>query len=74
MTIEDKQKLDEIHTAIVGNPSMGTKGLATRIGELEDYKKSDEKMKYKVAGGLAVGTPIFVVAWEWLKGKLMGQH
>jgi len=66
MTVEQQQKLNEVHAAIVGNPSLGTKGIIKRIDELEAYKEQDEKFKNKVAGGLAVGTPIFVAFWHWI--------
>lgn len=35
MDPDDKQKLDELHTAIVGKPEMGTPGLVRRVTKLE---------------------------------------
>lgn len=70
MTREQEKKLDEIYVSIVGNPSMGQRGLAERVKNLEEYKKKDQAMKSKVAGGLAVGTPLFIIIVEYIKHKL----
>jgi len=45
MTPEQEKKLNEVHSAIVGEPSLGIKGIIPRINELEDYKTKDEKFK-----------------------------
>jgi len=72
MTTDQEKKLDEIYTAIVGNPNTGVTGLAQRVSKLEDYKETDEKLKAKVAGGLAIGTPILVGLYHWLLDHLLG--
>jgi hypothetical protein len=74
MTTDQEQKLNELHTAIVGNPALGNKGIVARLQDVEKYQETDKAFKYKVAGGMAVGTPILVVAWHWLKGKIMGEN
>lgn len=71
MTPEQEQKLDDLHDAIVGNLRLGNKGIVLRLQELEDYKEKDQKFKNKVAGGIAVGTPVLVVVWHQIQ-KVLG--
>lgn len=70
MTPEQEKILNEIHAAVVGNPAIGLKGIIPRLNELEEYKTRDQKFKNKIAGALAVGTPVLVVAWHWIEKKL----
>lgn len=70
MNTEQEKKLNEIYNAIVGNEKMKIKGLAQKVEDLEKYKAKDQKLKYKVAGGVAVGTPGLVVFWDWIKSHL----
>lgn len=78
MTPEQEKKLDRVLVALEGDPKMGIKGIVSdmndfkvhvkgKIKALEDYKEKDEKIKAKIAGGMAVGTPLLVVAWDWFK-------
>lgn len=66
MTTEQIKKLDEVHAAIVGNEKLGQEGIIPRLNKLEEYQRNDKIYKAKVAGGLAVGTPIFVAFWNWI--------
>lgn len=79
MTPDQERKLDKIHELLAG--SLEKKGLVHKVGEmdrtvkeLKDYKDSDEKFKNKVAGGLAIGTPLAVGFWQYIWGKITGQH
>lgn len=79
MTPDQEEKLDKIHELLAG--SLEKKGLVHKVEGMEDelrdlkkYKNNDEKFKAKVAGGIAVGTPILVGAWHWFWGKITGQH
>lgn len=65
MNSDQEKKLNEVHTAIVGN-DLGQKGIVKRLEDLEKYEQRDKIYKAKVAGGLAIGTPIFVAFWHWL--------
>lgn len=65
MTPSQEKKLNEVHEALIGN-QLGSKGVIKRLDELETYKEQDEKYKARVAGGFAIGTPIFVAFWHWL--------
>lgn len=78
MTPEQEIKLDKIHELLAG--SLEKKGLVHKVEEheldiydLRDYKQKDEKFKNKVAGGIAVGTPILVMAWNWIQKHILGQ-
>lgn len=62
-----KLSLARIETALAGDNKNGIKGLVERTKELEDYKVKDEKLKYKIAGGLFVAVPILGAAWEFIK-------
>lgn len=73
MTPEQQRKLDEVHSAIVGNPTLGQKGIIPRIEKLEEYQLKDQAFKYKVAGGIAAGTPVFVLFTTWLKKHFTGE-
>ena len=75
MTKEQEQKLDQIYTAIVGHKDTGVRGLADRVKSLEEYKTKDKALKNKVAGGISIGTPLFVVAWHWFYDTIIkGGH
>lgn len=65
--LDIKKSLARIETAVIGDESAGIPGLAKRTKDLEDYKKSDEKMKYKVAGGLFVSVPVLGAVWKYIE-------
>lgn len=71
MTPSQEEKLDKIHELLAG--SLEKKGLVHRMGEMEEdvaelkiYKVKDEKLKNKVAGGVAVGIPVLTGIWNWI--------
>lgn len=66
MSPDQEKLLKDVHTAIVGNESLGQKGIIPRLNDVEKYQQKDKLYKAKVAGGIAVGTPIFVAFWHWL--------
>lgn len=66
MTEIQEEKLNAIYEEIIGNPVMKRKGIIDRIESLENYKKKDEKLKQKIAGGAAVGIPLLTFGWNWL--------
>jgi hypothetical protein len=67
MTPEQERKLNELHTAIVGNEEMGHEGLVTRVKRHEKYIEDDRKFKNKVAGGVAVGTVAATGIWTFIR-------
>lgn len=70
MTAEQEEMLKDVHDAVVGNLRLGNKGIVVRLQEAEDYIEKDKKFKQKVAGGIAVGTPILVVLWHKIQALL----
>lgn len=71
MTPDQEKKLDKIHELLAG--SLEKKGLVHRMGEMEEdvaelktYKLQDEKLKNKVAGGVAISIPILTGVWNWI--------
>ena len=66
MTSEQIKKLDEVHAAIVGNKSMGSKGLAERLLEVELYQERDRAFKNKAIGGLSILSVIGSAITGWL--------
>lgn len=77
MSPAQEQKLDEIHQLLAG--SLEKKGLVHKVDEMElhvkdlkDYKDKDEKLKNKVAGGVAVGVPVISGIWTLIWNKLTG--
>ena len=71
MNADQEKKLDSIHELLAG--TLEKKGLVHKVDEMEatvfqlkKYKERDERFKNTVAGGVAVGTPLLVVAWHWI--------
>lgn len=77
MTPAQEQKLDKIHELLAG--TLYEKGLVHKVDEMEldvkdlrEYKEKDEKLKNKVAGGVAAGVPILSGIWTLIWNKLTG--
>lgn len=64
-----EEKVNEIHTALVGNPSLGQEGVVPRLNKVEAYQQKDKLYKAKVAGGLLVGVPLLDAFIHWLSSK-----
>lgn len=71
MTPEQEKLLRDVHEAIVGNGPMGHKGLVSRMQDVEQYQTNDKRFKNRVAGGVAVGTPVLLAVWEYIKWKFI---
>lgn len=65
MTPEQEQLLKDVHTAIVGNETLGNEGLVKRMLKLERYKNT-------VVLVVLVGTPVCAVLWAWVQKKYFG--
>lgn len=65
-----KLSLARIETSIAGDEKNGIKGLAQRTKDLEDYKDKDERLKWKITGGVFVSIPIIGAIWEFVKTLL----
>ena len=62
-----------IKHALIGNPQFKQRGLVDIVQEHATHIEADKSFKNKLAGGVAVGTPIAVIAWhsivEWFKNN-----
>lgn len=65
MLPEYQRKIDDIHTALIGN-EYGQKGLIKRIVDIENQQEDDKKLKYKVIGAGAVMSFIGSSFVTWL--------
>ncbi|MES2382480.1 MAG: hypothetical protein V4538_15640 [Bacteroidota bacterium] len=55
MNPQQEKKLNEVHDAIVGNESIGHKGIITRLIEVEVEMEKNKQIKNKVIGGVVTG-------------------
>lgn len=62
------EMLTAIHSAIVGNPAMGHRGLAARV-EATEAKQADHDAKLIRWGGIATGVSLVV---GLVKDKFLG--
>ena len=64
---------EKIELAVLGNEELEIDGLVDKVKRHERYIDGDKKLKAKIAGGVAVGTPVLVILWEriqhWLGWK-----
>ncbi len=63
-------KVNNIHLLLAGSEYDKSVGLVNRFEKIEKYIEGDKKFKQKVAGGVAVGTPVLVAICEYIKHKL----
>lgn len=78
MTPEQEEKLDDVHRkvtevylALTGNEKLGHKGIITRVVAVEKYQEKDRRFKHRLAGAIALATPVLVVLWEWIQRKFL---
>lgn len=65
-----QNKIDDIHTALVGNDYDKEKALIPRLKKVEKYIETDKKLKWIGAGALlALGTSI-KSAWDWISNHV----
>jgi len=62
------RKLDAIHVAVVGDPSMGHQGLVARVAAIESEVK-DHDQKFVKWGGVFLGIGL---ALEFVRSKILG--
>lgn len=66
MNSEQEQKLNEVHSAIVGNEGLGHKGIAERLLEVELYQEKDRALKNKAIGGLSILSIVGSYITHWI--------
>lgn len=65
-----KDKMDDIHKALVGDEYDKEKGLVPRLKKVERYVEVDKKVKW-IGGGfaLAIGGGLKSV-WDWMSNHI----
>jgi hypothetical protein len=60
------KRVERIERVLLGDEEAEQDGLVHKVKNHSDYIENDKKFRNKVIGGIAVGTPIFIVFWEKL--------
>ena len=72
---EQGKKMDEIHSALVGNPQYGIKGMTQRLTDIEKTQSEHidffKHIKIMVKFGTPVISAVFIAIWEFIKSKLI---
>jgi len=60
------KRVERIERVLLGDEEAEQDGLVHKVKDHSQYIENDKKFRNKVLGGIAVGTPIFIVFWEKL--------
>lgn len=60
------KRVERIERVLLGDGEAEQDGLVHKVKNHSDYIENDKKFRNKVLGGIAVGTPIFIVFWDKL--------
>ena len=60
------KRVERIERVLLGDEEAEQDGLVHKVKNHSDYIENDKKFRNKVIGGIAVGTPIFIVLWDKL--------
>jgi hypothetical protein len=60
------KRVERIERVLLGDEEAEQDGLVHKVKDHSQYIENDKKFRNKVIGGIAVGTPIFIVFWEKL--------
>ena len=60
------KRVERIERVLLGDEEAEQDGLVHKVKNHSDYIDNDKKFRNKVLGGIAVGTPIFIVFWDKL--------
>ena len=60
------KRVERIERVLLGDEEAEQDGLVHKVKNHSDYIENDKKFRNKVLGGIAVGTPIFIVFWDKL--------
>ena len=55
------KRVERIERVLLGDEEAEQDGLVQKVKYHSDYIENDKKFRNKVLGGIAVGTPIFIV-------------
>lgn len=60
------KRVERIERVLLGDEEAEQDGLVHKVKDHQQYIENDKKFRNKVLGGIAVGTPIFIVFWDKL--------
>ena len=60
------KRVERIERVLLGDEEAEQDGLVHKVKDHSQYIENDKKFRNKVIGGIAVGTPIFIVFWDKL--------
>jgi hypothetical protein len=60
------KRVERIERVLLGDEEAEQDGLVHKVKDHSQYIENNKKFRNKVLGGIAVGTPIFIVFWEKL--------
>ena len=60
------KRVERIERVLLGDEEAEQDGLVHKVKNHSDYIENDKNFRNKVLGGIAVGTPIFIVIWDKL--------
>ena len=60
------KRVERIERVLLGDEEAEQDGLVQKVKYHSEYIENDKKFRNKVLGGIAVGTPIFIVFWDKL--------
>ena len=60
------KRVERIERVLLGDEEAEQDGLVHKVKNHSQYIENDKKFRNKVLGGIAVGTPIFIVFWDKL--------
>lgn len=60
------KRVERIERVLLGDEEAEQDGLVHKVKYHSEYIENDKKFRNKVLGGIAVGTPIFIIFWDKL--------
>ena len=60
------KRVERIERVLLGDEEAEQDGLVHKVKDHSQYIENNKKFRNKVIGGIAVGTPIFIVFWDKL--------
>jgi len=60
------KRVERIERVLLGDEEAEQDGLVHKVKNHSEYIENDKNFRNKVLGGIAVGTPIFIVIWDKL--------
>tara|TARA_R110000868_G_scaffold308_2_gene2554 strand:- start:1359 stop:1607 length:249 start_codon:yes stop_codon:yes gene_type:complete len=58
------KRVERIERVLLGDEEAEQDGLVQKVKYHSQYIENDKKIRNKILGGIAVGTPIFIIFWD----------